>query len=310
MKQTSIGTAIGQVGSADPVVEWQGKPHPWTGGLDYSTLRTEYLIVTPQMAREWLERNTFNRPVTPGHVATMVRDILAGRWVLTHQGISFAKSGRLMDGQHRLLAVLRAAEKTPAVHIPLAVSFGLEEAVFKQIDTGARLRPDSTVLGLANTWPRPYDRVRAIAYIMRILESAGQTSKMSTSELEIQVQRNIDAIRWVITQIPNGRGVGASQYAGAIAFAYQACPKETESFVMKLMNKAPSQEGDPATALVTFVAQNPNSGTGGGGRYVLAVKALAALLAHVRGKQLTTLRLSKEAREFFLVRRQRRSEGK
>ena len=64
--------------------------------------------VTPELACRWLEANTQNRVVNPAHVDRLVRDMKAGRWYLTHQGIAFDTHGLLVDGQHRLWAILEA----------------------------------------------------------------------------------------------------------------------------------------------------------------------------------------------------------
>lgn len=58
--------------------------------------------VTPEMAAKWLEGNVLNRPLKQAHVDRLAREMAAGRWRLTHQGIAFDVSGCLIDGQHRL----------------------------------------------------------------------------------------------------------------------------------------------------------------------------------------------------------------
>ena len=61
-------------------------------------------LVTPEMAREWLTHNTHNRPVSRQYVEKYARDMRAGRWHYTNQGIGFDVNGVMTDGQHRLLA--------------------------------------------------------------------------------------------------------------------------------------------------------------------------------------------------------------
>lgn len=84
-----------------------------------------------------------NRPVTLGRVLRYATDMLAGRWVLTNQGIGFDKSGNLVDGQKRLLAVKMAAEEgaggyppNPSIFFETQVTRGLGDNVFPVIDTG------------------------------------------------------------------------------------------------------------------------------------------------------------------------------
>jgi hypothetical protein len=96
-------------------------------------METRLTLVTPQMAREWLERNTDNRPLRPGVVEGFLAAYKRGEWKVTHQGIAFAKSGRLLDGQHRLTFISELPEKTV---IPMNVTVDLEEEAFDSIDQG------------------------------------------------------------------------------------------------------------------------------------------------------------------------------
>ena len=69
--------------------------------------------VTPELAKSWLECNNFNRPCRPGVVAKYVRQIQKGYWKRTHQGIALTKEGALLDGQHRLQAVVQTGATVP-----------------------------------------------------------------------------------------------------------------------------------------------------------------------------------------------------
>ena len=65
--------------------------------------------VGPDLAARWLDGNTHNRPLKQTLVDRFVRDMQAGRWRLTHQGIAFDADGMLIDGQHRLWAIVISA---------------------------------------------------------------------------------------------------------------------------------------------------------------------------------------------------------
>lgn len=77
--------------------------------VDFSIFQTVLVVVTPELAAEWLSRNTHNRPIRQPHVQELAWDMRVGRWRgRSHQGIGFDNHGRLIDGQHRLLAVIEA----------------------------------------------------------------------------------------------------------------------------------------------------------------------------------------------------------
>lgn len=95
-----------------------------------------------------------NRPVTLGRVIKYAKEMLAGRWVLTHHGIGFDKHGNLIDGQKRLMALIMAAEEgagdypaDPNIVFETVVTRGLGDNVFDVIDTG-ETRTSSQVLSM------------------------------------------------------------------------------------------------------------------------------------------------------------------
>lgn len=68
---------------------------------------TKMIFVTPELAAEWLKKNTRNRPLRQRHVDDIKRLIANGQLVTTHQGIAFyASDGALADGQHTLTAIV------------------------------------------------------------------------------------------------------------------------------------------------------------------------------------------------------------
>jgi hypothetical protein len=99
---------------------------------------TTYDAITPATAKEMLTRNVSNRRIRKPAVRQMAAEMAAGRWLTTHQGIAFAPDGRLLDGQHRLLAVIAAN-----VSVTMPVTRGVHPDAFSVMDGaggGAGLR--------------------------------------------------------------------------------------------------------------------------------------------------------------------------
>lgn len=94
--------------------------------------RSEVTNVTPNMARAWLAKNKNNRNVRAMLVRAYARDMKAGKWRLTGEAIKFDADGWLLDGQHRLLAIIESGAT-----IQMFVIRGLEPEVKNVIDTGA-----------------------------------------------------------------------------------------------------------------------------------------------------------------------------
>ncbi|WP_405956097.1 hypothetical protein [Streptomyces phaeochromogenes] len=91
------------------------------------------VTVTPAMANSWLkhrnlERNRrYSRPIAARYAAEM----RAGLWKTTHQGAAFDSDEFLLDGQHRLGAVVIADQP-----IDMYVTVGWDPNVFDVLDTG------------------------------------------------------------------------------------------------------------------------------------------------------------------------------
>lgn len=85
--------------------------------------------VSPSQAKKWLEQNKANRSVNKAKVKQMARDIKEGHWDSTHQGIAIASDGTLIDGQHRLLAIVEAGKS-----VKINVTFNATKS--SHIDSG------------------------------------------------------------------------------------------------------------------------------------------------------------------------------
>lgn len=116
--------------------------------------RTEVMEIDADFAAELLRHNRFydaagridgqsgeertNRPFSAER-ANRYRDaILRGEWKLTHQGIALDTNASLVDGQHRLVGLVLAAEKQPGVKIRSLVTYDLEPEVFDAVDIGGK----------------------------------------------------------------------------------------------------------------------------------------------------------------------------
>ncbi|MEU9948433.1 hypothetical protein [Streptomyces sp. NPDC047939] len=106
-------------------------------------MRMEIVDVSPETAAAWLTHNTSNRPLSKGTVQQLAGQIQRGEWQLTHQGIAFDEDGGLIDGQHRLAAIVKAGRP-----VPLTVTHGVPRAAFTVMDTG-RKRTGRDTLALA-----------------------------------------------------------------------------------------------------------------------------------------------------------------
>ncbi|HTW89731.1 MAG TPA: hypothetical protein VMD75_17165 [Candidatus Binataceae bacterium] len=66
-------------------------------------------LVTPEKAREFMRLSKNRRPVQPHSVSEYASIMQAGKWEDTGmQPVVFDKHGALINGQHRMLAIIRS----------------------------------------------------------------------------------------------------------------------------------------------------------------------------------------------------------
>lgn len=96
--------------------------------------------ITPERAADLLKANTHNRQVRVKMVRLYADEMRRGAWRLNGESIKIAKTGVLLDGQHRLEAVVRSG-----VTIQSLVTRGLDADTFTTIDTGRKRTPGDTL---------------------------------------------------------------------------------------------------------------------------------------------------------------------
>jgi hypothetical protein len=106
---------------------------------------TEYRIVTPDDARELLSHNHGNRRVRQTWVKYLARQIVNGKWELTSDAVGIRRDGVVINGQHRLMAIVEAD-----VAVPMIVVRGLSAEAFLVTDRG-KSRSLTDVLKLPTT---------------------------------------------------------------------------------------------------------------------------------------------------------------
>lgn len=93
--------------------------------------------VNAEKAGAYLEKNKRNRRIRWPWVHELAEIMLAGQWKQnTGQTVKIAVNGEIVDGQHRMLAIIEANKKQPGIAIGVHFATGLELAVHDAIDTG------------------------------------------------------------------------------------------------------------------------------------------------------------------------------
>lgn len=125
--------------------------------------------ITPDLAHQMLSRNEGNRRLRVWWVEAMASAMSRGEWLTTHQGVAFTAAGRLVDGQHRLAAVVKSG-----VSIEILVVRGLDETAFHVIDNGIK----RTMADLTGLPSKTAEVCRLGAYFVAQFVSAPSTEQV------------------------------------------------------------------------------------------------------------------------------------
>lgn len=96
-----------------------------------TTVTTTVEQITPAKAQEYLTRNIANRRVREAIVGVYADQMKKGLWRLSNDAICFTKSGKLINGQHRMMAVCKSG-----IDCKFNVSRGYDEDDIMVMDNG------------------------------------------------------------------------------------------------------------------------------------------------------------------------------
>lgn len=242
--------------------------------------------VTPELASAWLSNcNTHNRKLVDAHVERLVNEMQAGRWQLTHQGIAFSSNRVLIDGQHRLWAVIISG-----MTVPMRVYFNEPPETLAVVDA-VRPRTNDEIITLAGgmgTVTR-----RELATLRAMIAGLDSYERMTAGQETDLLARHRQAVVFAMDILPKSRfrGVATSVVRSVLARAfYSADHGKLRHFADILQSGIGSEEADqPIMLLFRFLVE---TGSRQGGRPECReryAKTERALSSYLRGERLTRL---------------------
>lgn len=216
------------------------------------------MTITPELAAELIARNHKNRPIRDDDVNTYARDMMAGSWPVNGETLKIARNDDILDGQHRLLACMRAG-----VPFRSYIVTGLPPETQDTIDCGI-VRTAADQLGLHGEY-QPKSLAAITRWAIRWAagnrgRSIGGTVKPSHSEVIGFIRANPeirDATRWAINARSRYRSVRISVYGMAWwLFTHiddgvygELSRRRAEDFLEKVITGADVGIGNPAHTL-------------------------------------------------------------
>lgn len=140
------------------------------------SIHTSIERITPELASAYLQANTDNRAMRSAHVAKIASDIENDRWIVNGASIVFNGDGTLLDGQHRLAAIVKAGRP-----VEVLVVRGVSKGAMPTIDSNVS-RNASDVLGL-HGFKHTTRVVSAARMILALRDGELGHRKVSNSEI-------------------------------------------------------------------------------------------------------------------------------
>jgi hypothetical protein len=142
-------------------------------------LKTRIENISPKKAQEYLDTMGKNRNIRSSKVDQYAEAMAAGLWKLTGDAIRFNTKGELIDGQHRLHAIIQS-KKT----IETLVIRDVPDEAFMDLDTGAPRSPGDLLTLSGYTYShRISSAIRMASSILEI--ESGLTSATSFGRRKI-----------------------------------------------------------------------------------------------------------------------------
>lgn len=203
---------------------------------------TTDVIMTPAVAATLLAVNTHNRTLRDAMVARYARDMASGRWQeLADDTIKVSRAGNLLNGQHRLNAVLRAG-----VSVRMTITYNLPDEAQLVMDSGVG-RTTGDALGLEDV-PNRNLAAAASRGVLLLSESREPTR---AEIVEFYHSRSL-LIQEGIRYIQACRSEGLPQFSAyAVVYtilAERRLDKATQ-FMDAIISGADLAPGDPRMAL-------------------------------------------------------------
>lgn len=205
--------------------------------------------ITAKQAEKYLTFNSNNRPLRKRLVEQYAKDMQAGNWRLTHQGVAFNCDGTLLDGQHRLAAIVQSG-----VTVQMLVARGVDSRSQLVMDDHAK-RSAGDALSLARKEKITQSQV---AIIRGAVELSGNRNankvRLTKQELDIVFDKFRPALEFVAEKMPNNeRGVTSAPVQASIVLAwyYVKDLERLKTFCDVLTGKMlPENDGDRAAVVL------------------------------------------------------------
>ncbi|HET7443130.1 MAG TPA: hypothetical protein VFJ57_00580 [Solirubrobacterales bacterium] len=254
--------------------------------------------LSPADARALLEQNTHNRSMRQDYVRKLAAAMERGEWRENGEPIQIAEDGTLLNGQHRLHAVVKSG-----VTVPFLVIRGLPVVSQATMDAGLR-RNLSDVLALhGENETANLAAMLAMLYRYRNghrLNNSGSTAPTSQEALALLADEpGIKEGLPLARQVLRDTGLRISVTAVLIYLFDEADPGQGTRFFEGICQPDGLSSGNPIVALRSILERDQRDPTYRLTSYVLFAMVIKAFNAWREGRDVFVLAFKPGTREAF-----------
>lgn len=117
-----------------------------------SDVQARMCTLTPELATKLLARNTHNRTVSAPRVRQYAADMRAGNWMFNGEAIKVSEDGQILDGQHRIRAVIDSdctVETLLITGLPAVAQETMDQGRARTLGDVLKLRGEADYFNLA-----------------------------------------------------------------------------------------------------------------------------------------------------------------
>lgn len=266
-----------------------------------------YMSVTPDQATAWLDKSAKNRKISERRVGLYAAAMKRGDWMLTNQGIAIDEFGMLIDGQHRLRAIVQAD-----IPVTLLVIQSTPNRAQLVLDQGLKRTPHDQV-ALREGWDvTPLHIAIAKSMIAGVGGPGSQQRREEATDIQLLDRfyvRHHKAIEWTVAQFHSKATVKGVTIAPSMAPIARAWYKHDVNVLVRfcevLATGMAERKGDsPAIILRNWLIagrEKSLSSRAGKDRYSIYKKAELALDAFLNNKSIERLSNMKLDEELFPI---------
>lgn len=199
------------------------------------------MVVTPEIAGSLLDHNNINRPLRQFHVSRIAAQIADGKWMFNGDTIKISDDGDVLDGQHRLWAILEAKQPVETIIVR-----GIQREAFSTIDAIRQARSGGDTIARMGA-PRYRNNIAgALSWMLRWQRGVLETyrdprNRIENSDIEKAFVKHPTIERAVERVMP----LRGTVNVGIISFVYYVLANKNQELSERLLSTLENPVASP-----------------------------------------------------------------